>query len=439
MKISIFGMGYVGTVSGLCLASQGHEVIGVDTNATKIDLMNRGSCPIIEKDLPRIMQEAFAQKHFRATTNPEEAIHGSEVSFVCVGTPSNGTGNQDLAYVRKVCSEIGSILRGKDGHTIVVRSTLLPGTMEEIVIPTLERVSGKTAGTGFNVFFNPEFMREGCSVHDFFHPAVTVIGGPEGPALDGIREIYRPLSGPCIRTDYKVAETIKYVCNAYHALKIAFANEIGAFCKALEIDSHEVMDIFCLDEKLNISKAYLKPGFAFGGSCLPKDLRALNYKAKQLDIDVPLLGSILQANRIHIQRSLDLIYNYGRKPVGVIGLSFKPGTDDLRESPMVTLVETLIGRGYPVRVYDRNISLARLTGANKQFIEREIPHIASILTDQMEEVLAHSEIIVVGNRDEDARQAMARIRPDHVVIDLARIQRSRNGSSYPFAYQGLCW
>ncbi len=439
MRISIFGMGYVGMVSGLCLASQGHDVTGVDISASKVDLINRGICPIVEADLPRMMEEVIERKRFRSTMNPEEAVLNSELTFVCVGTPGNGNGNQNLTYIRKVCSEIGQALRAKDGHTIAVRSTLLPGTMEETVIPLMESASGKRAGAEFGVFFNPEFMREGCSVHDFFHPAFTVIGGREGTGMELLRELYRPMPAPCMETSYKVAETIKYVCNAYHALKIAFANEIGALCKSLSIDSHAVMDIFCLDEKLNISKAYLKPGFAFGGSCLPKDLRALTYRAKELDVEVPLLGSILPANRVHIQRTLDLIYEYGRKPVGILGLSFKPGTDDLRESPMVTLVETLIGRGYPVRIYDRNIMLARLTGANKQFIENEIPHIASILVEDLPPMLAWSEIVVAGTAGVNFSPQSIPLRPDQIFIDLARVFDPKKGPSCPSRYHGVCW
>ena len=439
MKISIFGMGYVGTVSGICLASGGHEVVGVDVNSHKVSLINEGKCPIIEKDLPELMHGVHENKSFRATDSVADAVRLTEISFICVGTPGNGNGNQDNRYVKRVCAEIGSALSDKrDRHVIVVRSTLIPGSMESLVIPTLEDASGKRAGGDFDVFFNPEFMREGNSVQDFFHPPMTIIGGPEGPAMEKVSAVYSISDAPLIKTNYGVAETIKYVCNIFHALKIAFANEIGVICKAMGIDSHEVMDIFCLDNKLNISKAYLKPGFAFGGSCLPKDLRALNYKAKEFDIEIPLLQSILSANRVHIQRTLDLVCGYGRKKVGVIGLSFKPGTDDLRESPMVTLVETLIGKGYPLRIFDRNISLARLTGSNKMFIENEIPHISSILVDDLPAMLDWAELIIAGT-GEGAAELLTLIKPEQVVIDLARVFDPKKGPVCPAEYHGVCW
>lgn len=439
MKISIFGMGYVGTVSGICLAYSGHEIVGVDVNSHKVSLINEGKCPIVERDLPEMMRVVHKQQSFLAVAGAADAVRRTEISFVCVGTPGNGNGNQDNSHVKRVCMEIGEALREKrDRHAVVVRSTLIPGSMEALVIPTLEGASGKRAGVDFDVFFNPEFMREGNSVHDFFHPPMTIIGGPEGAAMEKISAVYGFTDAPLIKTDYRVAETIKYASNIFHALKIAFANEIGVICKAMGIDSHEVMDIFCLDDKLNISKAYLKPGFAFGGSCLPKDLRALSYRAKELDLEIPLLRSILHANRVHIQRTLDLVCSYGRKKVGVIGLSFKPGTDDLRESPMVTLVETLIGKGFPLRIYDRNIGIARLTGSNKAFIENEIPHISSILVDDLADMLDWSELIITGS-GEAGPELFNLIKPGHVVIDLARVFDPRKGRDCPAAYHGVCW
>ncbi len=440
MQISVFGLGYVGIVSGVCLAEQGHTVIGVDVNPIKVNLINEGESPLIEKELPALLHKVVTKGLFRATQSVSEALSHSDISLICVGTPCNNKGNLDLTYVERVCTQIGEALHTKsDYHHVVVRSTILPGCTEETVIPTLQTASGKRAGADFGVCYNPEFMREGSSVQDFFHPPMSVIGGRKATDIDTIAALYENIGAPIVRTEYRVAEAVKYVCNAFHALKISFANEIGSLCKELAIDSHDVMETFCLDRKLNISTAYLKPGFAFGGSCLPKDLRALNYKAKQLDVDIPLLNSILPANQVHIQRALDLIYQHKRKKVGILGLSFKDGTDDLRESPMVALVETLIGKGFQVKIYDRNVSLARLTGSNKEFIETEIPHIASILVEDICELLSSSEVVIIGNADEEFARAVSRIHPAHFVIDLARVIDKETVSQAGFTYHGLCW
>jgi len=440
MKISIFGLGYVGVVSGACIATLGHRVIGVDVNPVKVRMVDEGKSPIIEKDLPELLRGVVDKELFKATENASEAVAQSDISMICVGTPSKTNGNLDLSFVKRVCSEVGEALRHKPTyHLVVVRSTMLPGSIEETVIPSLERASGKKAGFDFGVCYNPEFMREGTSVQDFFHPPMTVIGGKGEKDVDPLAELYKEIDAPIVRTGYREAEVVKYICNAFHALKISFANEIGALCKELVIDSHEVMEIFCMDRKLNISPAYLKPGFAFGGSCLPKDLRALNYKAKELDLNVPLLNSILSANQYHIQRVLDSIYQKKKKKVGILGLSFKAGTDDLRESPMVTLAETLIGKGFQVKIYDRNISMARLTGSNKEFIEKEIPHISSILVEEIEEILSSSEVIVIGNTDEEFRRVLDEVQPEQIIIDLARIKNKMDLKSTPYTYEGICW
>jgi GDP-mannose 6-dehydrogenase len=432
MKISIFGLGYVGTVSSACLARLGHKVIGVDVNP--------GKSPLIEKDLPELLFEMVSKSRLRATQDVLEAIEKSDISLICVGTPSNNKGNLDLNYVKRVCKDIGKALQKKSTHHLVlVRSTMLPGSTERTLIPSLEDASGKKVGVDFGVCYNPEFMREGNSVQDFFHPPMNVIGGINEKDLDTVAALYAEIEAPLVRTEYRVAEAVKYVSNVFHALKIAFTNEIGSLCKELSIDSHEVMEVFCLDEKLNLSSAYLKPGFAFGGSCLPKDLKALTYRAKELDLDIPLLNAILAANQSHIQRTLDLVYECRKKKVGILGLSFKPGTDDLRESPMVTLVETLIGKGFQIKIYDRNVSLARLTGSNKEFIEKEIPHIASILVEDIYEVLSSSEIIIIGNAEEEFRKAMSKIQSDQIVVDLARILDKETLSSTRATYHGICW
>ncbi|MFB3926725.1 MAG: nucleotide sugar dehydrogenase [Syntrophales bacterium] len=440
MNISIFGMGYVGTVSGVCFSKMGHKVIGVDVNPMKVELINQGRSPIVEKGIAEMLGEAVSNHQFSAVTSSKEAVIQTDMSFVCVGTPSNGNGTQNLSYVKNVCLEIGESLKEKAGfHTVVIRSTLIPGTVENTVIPYLEKKSGKKAGVDFAVFFNPEFMREGSSVHDFFHPPMTVIGGPDDSSAEAVAGLYEASAAPLVKTSYRVAEAIKYVCNVFHALKIVFANEIGTICKALEIDSHEVMEIFCLDSKLNISRAYLRPGFAFGGSCLPKDLRALTHKAKEMDLIVPLLNSILYANQAHIERTLEVLYRFKKKKIGLIGLSFKPGTDDLRESPLVTLAETLIGKGFQIRIFDRNIFLAMLTGSNREFIENEIPHIASILADNLDEIIENSEVIVVGNNEDGLRDKLERTHAGQVVVDLARVFDKSTIRRARFTYYGICW
>jgi GDP-mannose 6-dehydrogenase len=440
MEISIFGLGYVGLVTGVCLAKLRHNVIGVDINPTKVKLIQQKKSPIIEKDLPELLEEVTSKRLFRATQNTSEAVSQSDISLICVGTPSDNNGNLDLTYVKRVCKEIGEALRSKSTYQlIVVRSTILPGSVEGVIIPALEEASRKKVGSDYGVCYNPEFMREGSSIYDFNHPPMTVIGGNNKRDIDAVAALYKEIDAPLIKTNYRVAEAVKYVCNTFHALKISFANEIGSICKKLKIDSHEVMEIFCRDQKLNISTAYLKPGFAFGGSCLPKDLRALLYKAKELDLTLPLLSSILPSNQEHIQRTLNMIYQFKKKKIGVLGLSFKPGTDDLRESPMVTLVETLIGKGFQVKIYDRNISMARLTGANKQYIEKEIPHISSILAKEIKEVISFSDVIIVGNAEDEFREAITKIKPTKILIDLARIMRQEDMIPITFAYQGICW
>jgi GDP-mannose 6-dehydrogenase len=434
--MSVFGLGYVGCVSAACFAKSGHDIIGVDVNPTKVEIVNRGESPIVEAGMSEVIKKMISSHRLRATTNTQEAIDNSDVSLVCVGTPSNPNGSLDLSYVERVCQEIGSALKRKsDAHVVVIRSTMLPGTIESIVVPALEEYSGKRAGKDFGVCINPEFLREGTSLKDFYAPPFTLIGADDEQTADVVRELYAEIDARLFVTPVKTAEMVKYVCNCFHALKISFANEVGNICKVLGIDSHEVMEIFCQDTKLNLSSYYLKPGFAFGGSCLPKDLRAINYKAKQLDVDVPVLSSILQSNRLQIEHAVDMVLRSGKKRVGVLGFSFKAGTDDLRESPMVALIETLIGKGFQLAIYDRDVSLARLFGANKEFIERGIPHISQLMRSSIEEVLAASDLLIIGNRAEEFRQIGANLRDDQLVIDLVRLFEKTSGDSY----QGICW
>lgn len=437
MKISVFGLGYVGTVSAGCLASDGHEVIGVDPVRTKVDLINAGSTPIIEVDIAEIIANVVKSGLLRATENQDEAILQSDLSFVCVGTPSQTNGNLDLSYIRRVCELIGKALKNKPTrHTVVIRSTILPGTMHGVVIPTLEENSGKRAGQAFGICNNPEFLREGSAVKDFNFPPKTVIGEFDVESGDLLASLYARLDAPLIRTNLETAEMVKYVDNTWHALKIGFANEIGNLCKSLSVDSHAVMNIFCQDKKLNISPAYLSPGFAFGGSCLPKDLRALSYKARMHDLELPILNGILPSNEAQIDKGVRLITESGHKRVGILGFSFKAGTDDLRESPMIEVIERLIGKGYDLRIFDRNVKLASLVGANRDFILNHIPHISRLMVNGIDAVLHHAETVVIGNNDPEFRCIPERMREDQRVVDFVRIsnRRSENGK-----YEGICW
>ena len=437
MKLSIFGLGYVGCVSAACFAKEGHTVIGVDVNANKVEIINQGKSPIVEQGIGELLNEVVQSKNLSATTDSAAAVENSDVSLVCVGTPSNSNGSLDLRFVQRVCEEIGEAIKSKSSrHVVVMRSTMLPGTIETTVTPTLEKHSGKKAGTDFGVCINPEFLREGTSLKDFYAPPFTLIGADDPETVAVVRQLYSGINAPVFETSVKTAEMIKYVCNCFHALKVGFANEIGNVCKALNIDSHEVMDIFCQDTKLNLSSYYLKPGFAFGGSCLPKDLRAINYKAKQLDVEMPVISSILPSNRLQVERAIEMVLQTGKKRIGVLGFSFKAGTDDLRESPMVTLIETLIGKGLQLVIYDKDVLLARLFGANKEYIEREIPHISQLMRGTAQEVLADSEVIIIGNKAEEFRPLVSELSDGQMVIDLVRLFDGRVSDK---EYSGICW
>ena len=437
MKLSVWGLGYVGTVSAGCLAQEGHEVIGVDSEPTKVDLINAGKSPIIEKDIGAIIERQVAAGRLSATTDAAVGVGWADLFLICVGTPSRGNGDIELKYVRRVCEQIGTALRNHEGAPVVViRSTILPGTMRDVVIPTLEACSGRRAGAEFGVCINPEFLREGTAVHDFFNPPKTVIGELNRASGDLLASLYAQVAAPLIRTDIETAEMVKYADNAWHALKVGFANEIGHLCKELEVDSHRVMDIFCQDTKLNLSPYYLKPGFAFGGSCLPKDLRALLYKAKTLDVSLPILAAILPSNEQQIERAVRTVIEKGSKKVGILGFSFKAGTDDLRESPVVELTERLIGKGYDLRVYDANVKLAAIHGANRDYILNHIPHISRLMTRTIDEVLDHADTIVIGNAAPEFHDIPKRLKDDQTVVDFVRITDSRSVSG---VYEGICW
>ena len=438
MRISVFGLGYVGCVSAACLAARGHEVVGVDVNPVKVDLISRGQAPVVEERIGELTADVVRNGSLRATTDVAEAIRTSDVSLVCVGTPSAPNGSLSTEYLERVAEEIGAALAERDGwHTVVFRSTMLPGTCTTLLVPILEKASGRTAGVDFGVAVNPEFLREGTSVRDFFEPPKTVIGQLDETSGDMVAKLYEGLPGEVFRVPIAVAEMTKYADNSFHGLKIAFANELGAVCAALGLDSHAVMDVFLADTKLNVSPAYLRPGFAFGGSCLPKDLRGLVYAARRADVSVPLLSHVLPSNEEHLRRAFDLVAATGKRRVGLFGLSFKPGTDDLRESPLVELAERLLGKGYDLRIYDANVSLSRLIGANRDYIEGRLPHLGELLTNSVDDVMAHADVCVIGCKDPAVMTALDNAE-DRTIIDLVRLPDAETRRLHP-GYVGLAW
>lgn len=437
MDISVFGLGYVGVVSMACLASRGHRMIGVDVNQTKVDMINEGQCPIVEKDLPDLLMQAKQKGLVSATTRAEEAIVNSELSIICVGTPSRANGSLNTKYLENVCKSIAGCLRKKEtGHILVFRSTMLPGTAIDTVIPLLEEHSGLAEGKDFHVLFNPEFLREATAVYDFNNPPKTVVGGRNPAMVQKVLDVYDGIPGPMIGTSLEVAEMVKYLDNNFHALKITFANEVGQICKKLNIDSHKVMEIFIKDTKLNISSYYLWPGFAFGGSCLPKDLRAVTYLSKMLDLETPMLNSMMISNQAQIIAVIKRVIAHGKKKIGIAGFSFKAGTDDLRESPIIEVIETLLGKGYDLKLYDKNVSLARLMGANKDYIENHIPHISSLMVSTLDEIIEDRELIIIGNHAEEFKRLLTECREDQIIFDLVRIGGQIETKA---VYDGICW
>jgi GDP-mannose 6-dehydrogenase len=437
MRIAVFGLGYVGCVTAACLAARGHSVIGVDVASNKVEMLNAGNSPVFEEGLGELIADGIAGGALRATTDAAEAVLNSDLSLVCVGTPSNTNGSLRLAFVERVAVDIGRALQGKtEYHLVVFRSTVLPGTVEEILVPILTRASGRTRGVDFDVAFHPEFLREGSGILDFEHPPKIVIGVNDSACGSLLTCIYEGLEAPVIRTSIRVAEAVKYVDNVFHALKVSFANEIGNVCKALSVDSHEVMQIFCADRQLNISPAYLLPGAAFGGSCLPKDLRAFVYEARSHDVQVPLLEAIGHSNDRQKSRALGLVLDTGKKRIGMLGLSFKAGSDDLRESPAVELVKGLIGEGCLVAIYDPNVYLAKLFGANEAYIERELPHVAVLIRDTLQEVLDESDVIVVTNRSPDFSRIAETLRDGQILIDLVGLPSVATSHG---EYVGISW
>ena len=439
LSVSIFGLGYVGSVSAACFASMGHKVIGVDVSRAKVEMMDSGRTPIIEARMSELVAEAHRAGLLHATNDATAAVLNSEVSFVCVGTPSLKNGKLDLSHIEHVAREIGAAIRQKKSpHVFVLRSTVLAGTTETVVLPILEKESGKRCGQDFTVCYNPEFMREGSAVGDFLNPPYTVLGASDTRHLAPLRELYKNTPGTLYETTIPVAEMVKYFSNCYHALKVGFANEMGTMCKHLGVDAHAVTKIFTSDTKLNISPAYLFPGFAFGGSCLPKDVRAITYKAKELDLKLPLLESLMPSNAEHVDRAVEMVMSTGKKKIAQLGLSFKAGTDDLRESPQVQLIKRLMGEGLEVKVWDEDVSLGRLAGANRQYIEEVIPHIGSVLSADLESVLSSAEVVILGNKSASKDQLAKYLRPEHIVIDLIHLDKTRRPEGAR-TYEGICW
>lgn len=422
MRISIFGLGYVGSVSAACLARDGHFVVGVDPDRRKVELINQGASPILEPGLRELLSQHIACGRLIATHDVDHAIRQTDVSFISVGTPSRQNGSLNLDYVQQVCEQIGKALRDKaEYHVVVARSTMLPGTVRSLVIPAIEKASGKQAGVDFGVGVNPEFLREGTAILDFDHPPKTVAGAADAKTMEVLRCIYGHLSAPFVETALEVAEAVKYTDNAWHAVKVNFGNEMGAIWASAGVDGQAVMDVFCQDAKLNISAAYLRPGLAFGGSCLPKDVKALMHFARTQDVDVPMLNSVLPANESQMERALLRIESQGYKRLGILGLSFKAGTDDLRESPMMKLVQTLHGRGYAIRIYDPYVSIASVCGANREYINGVIPHVARMLTADFTEFLEHAETLVIGNQSPLFRGLLKKVNGARPIVDLVHL------------------
>ena len=438
MNISIFGLGYVGSVSAACLANKSYSVIGVDSNPAKVAMVNAGKAVIIEPDLAELTAKGVANGNLRATHDVDDAVLNSTISFICVGTPSKKNNGLDLQYVERICEDIGRALKNKtEYHIIACRSTMLPGSIRNVVIPILEQYSEKTEGKEFSVCINPEFMKESTAIHDFYFPPKNVVGTSDQRVRDVLSEINQVCTSmPTIFLDIEEAELLKYVNNIWHALKVGFANEVGNVCKSLNIDSHLLMDVFCQDTKLNISSHYLKPGFAFGGSCLPKDLRAFLHKSEKLNLNLPIIGSVLPSNKSHIDTALNMVIDQGNKRVGILGFGFKANTDDLRESPIVELIERLIGKGYELTLFDKNVSESKLHGANRDYILNYIPHISDLMVDSIEELLARSQTIVIGNKAHEFAAVVDNLRPDQIIIDLVRIREDVPKSEQ---YVGICW
>lgn len=439
LRLSVFGLGYVGSVSAACFASMGHRVIGVDVNPSKVEMIQSGRSPIVEAGMDELVAQGNRSGRLHAVTDSTAAVLESDLSFVCVGTPSMRNGKLDLTHIEKVAWEVAAALKQKKSeHMFILRSTVLPGTTESIVVPILEQGSGRRAGVDFSVVYNPEFMREGSAVADFLQPPYTILGMQDRAHLDLLRELYQETPGKVFKTSIRVAEMAKYVSNAFHAVKVTFANEVGTLCKQMGVDSEAVTEIFTSDTRLNISTAYLSPGFAFGGSCLPKDVRALTYKAKELDVKLPMLESLLPSNAEHVERAVEAVMRAGKRKIAQLGLSFKAGTDDLRESPQVQLVKRLLGEGFEIKIWDQDVTLGRLVGSNRQYVEEVIPHIGSLLSPDFAEVVKWGDVVILANKSVQTEQLAALLRQDQAVLDLVNLDASRRFHGN-VSWEGICW
>jgi GDP-mannose 6-dehydrogenase len=437
LRIAVFGLGYVGCVSAACFSSEGHDVVGVDVNQEKVDIINSGKSPIVESGLEEKIGSSRQSEKLHAMTDYKKAIQNSDISLVCVGTPSQKNGNVTMDYIYRVAEQVGEALKKSNHfHVFVIRSTVPPGTLNKS-LQIISEVSGKKPGKDFGGCSNPEFLREGSALKDFYNPPYTVVGETDPKSGDLVTEIYSSIDAPLIRTEVGVAEMIKYANNVFHAVKVVFGNEIGTVCKKYNVDSHKLMEIFCQDTKLNISPYYLKPGFAFGGSCLPKDVRGLTYLAKSNDLSLPLIDSLIASNKVHVHRAVDMVLSHDKKRIGILGISFKGNTDDLRESPMVDVVEALLGKGYDVRIYDRNVHLAKLFGANKEYINNKIPHISNLMVENIGDILEHSELLIIGNKNKEFEEIVKFLDDRYIIIDLVRILKDTD--SVKSNYDGICW
>jgi GDP-mannose 6-dehydrogenase len=437
-RISVFGLGYVGAVSLACLARDGHEMTGVDIDPAKLEMLRKGQAPIVETGIQELTRSVIRGGKVTVTDSVRDAILSTDVSFICVGTPARSNGNQNLDAITRVAEQIGAVLAQKTTrHVVVIRSTVKPGTVEEVIRPALEAASGLQAGVDFSLCFQPEFLREGTSIHDYDHPPLTVVGASDPQGVAVLRGIFGHLPCEFVHTSIRTAEMLKYACNVFHAVKVTFANEIGRICQASSVDPHEVMKLLCMDRQLNISAAYLRPGFAFGGSCLPKDLKALVYLAKSSDIDVPMLANVMPSNTAHIEHAIEQVLASGKRRVGMLGLSFKAGTDDLRESPLVIMAERFIGKGLQLSIYDPQVNVARLIGANRRFIEESIPHIASVMTSDVARLVHEADVLVVASKTPEALAALeAHTRPDQLLLDVVGLS---DREAHAAEYRGVCW
>jgi GDP-mannose 6-dehydrogenase len=437
MNVVVVGLGYVGAVTAACLAKLGHNVVGVDVDPHKLDLLERGVSPIVEPGLDDLVTSGRESNGLRVSSDLSASARDADIVLVSVGTPARSDGTVDLGYVERVTEELGTAIADRASFlAIVYRSTVPPGTVGGRLRPILERVSGRRAGDDFGVGMVPEFLREGTGVDDFFAPPFTVAGVGDDRTLERVTQTFAPVGQPIHALSIEAAESLKYACNAYHAVKITFANEIGRLLSAVDVDSRDVMRVFCEDRHLNISPAYLRPGFSFGGSCLPKDLRALMHIARVADVDVPMLNGVMRSNESHLRSATRHILDSGERIVALLGLSFKPQTDDLRESPYVELAELLVGKGLDVRIFDPIIQPTRLFGSNRQYVENHLPHLQRMLSSTPEDAIRGAGIAVVATSDEEVVNAVLAAEP-RLVLDL-------HGSVSPDlealpGYTGIAW